>query len=75
MKILKIGTIVYLVNKAWRKHSKVGSRLITAKITGYQNINGDIHPILKIGRIEVDPTTNDIFTDLDKAVEAIKTKK
>lgn len=74
MKILKIGTTVYLVNKSGNKLNMKGSRVIPAKVIGYQNIGGKVFPIVSAGKIEYDLTHNDLYRDLDKAVEAIESK-
>ena len=75
MKILKIGTTVFLVNKAWKKHQRIGGKVIPARVIGYENVEGEILPILKSGRVEVSSTHNHIFTDLNDAVDAIRSKK
>lgn len=72
MKILKIGTPLFLVNKSWKKYSIIGGRVIPGKLAGYQNIDGKVNYIIKVGNKEYDPTANHVFTDLEKAVEAIK---
>lgn len=70
----KIGTVIYCVSKGWKGTKNIGARLVVAKIAGYQNIEGKIQYILKSGKIELNPITNYVFTDLEEAVEKIKTK-
>lgn len=74
MEILKIGTAVYLVHKSGKALNMHGSKVIPAKISGYQNVNGKVHYIIKAGKIEYDPTKNHVFTDIKHAVEAIESK-
>jgi hypothetical protein len=75
MEIVKIGTTVFLVNKAWKKHQRIGGKVIPAKVTGYENVEGEVLPILKAGSVEISATHNHIFTDLNDAVNAIRSKK
>lgn len=75
MKIYKLDTNVYCVSKAWKDNEHIGAHIIPAKITGYQNIGGKIHPILKNGIKELSPESNQVFYDLEEAVEKIKSKK
>lgn len=70
----KIGTKIYCVSKNWKGTKNFGAKVLFATITGYQNIGGEVLPILKSGKIELNALTNDIFTDLERAVEKIKTK-
>lgn len=72
MKIYKIGTTLYLVSKGWIGTKKEGAKVLPAKIIGYQNVNGNILPILKRGKTEIDPTNNQIFESLEEAVDKIK---
>jgi hypothetical protein len=73
-KIIAIGKTVYIVHKNWSKTQKEGAKVLSARITGYQNVSGEVLPILKSGSKEVDAENNHIFTDIKEAVEAIRTK-
>lgn len=73
MEILKIGTMVYLVSRV----HKLGKTVVPARIGGYQEIAGEIYPILKIqgSRVPGNPLNYDLYTDLKLAVESITPKK
>lgn len=74
MKIHKIGCIIYCVSKGWKGTKNYGAQVVPAKVIGYQNVEGKVLPIIKSGKLELNPNTNYIFTDLEEAVEKIKTK-
>jgi len=70
--IYKIGTTLYVVNKAL----KVSAKVLPAKVKGYQNIDGIVYPILKlVGGQEISPEHNHLFDDLNAAVAHITTNK
>lgn len=71
----KIGTQVYLIAKAFKGKAHIGARLIPAKIAGYQNIGGEILPILKSGGKEISPQLNHICYSLEEGIEILKDKK
>ncbi len=72
MRIFKIGTVLYAVNKALQIHAKV----LPARVIGYQNVDGTIHPIVKlVGGKEICPISNKLFDKLEDAVNSIKGKK
>lgn len=75
MDLYKIGKVLYLVHKSGIDFNMKGSRVIPVKVTGYQNIDGTVLPILKAGSVEYDPTKNNIFVELETAVENIQSKK
>ena len=75
---LKIGTLVYTVSKSWEKTKNEGAKVIPCRVVGYQNISNKIYPILErrgYHHKEIDPILNHLFTDLDEAVDKIKTKR
>ncbi len=71
MKYARIGTTVFVVNKASKKAKLPGLKVLPARIIGYQNLGGKIYPILKVGKVELCPEFNIIFTNLEDAIAAI----
>lgn len=78
MAILKIGTQIYGVHKTYvESKKKSGSRILVGKVKSYQNINGKVYPIVKeVGsRVLIDVIMHYLYTDINKAVEAITTEE
>lgn len=71
MKIFKIGQMVYCVNKNYSKN-KEGAKVVPVKVVGYQNIGGNVLPILMRGKIEYFTQTNKVYDKLEDALEQIK---
>jgi hypothetical protein len=74
MKIIPTGKTVYIVHKGWAKAKNNGAKVTTAKVVGYQNVEGKIVPILKSGKQEISVVNHQIFLDINEAVDAIKSK-
>lgn len=72
MKILKIGTTVFVVNKASKKHSELGVMILPAKIVGYRFLNKKLSPMLMRGKMEISTDHNEIFHDLEEAINSLK---
>lgn len=69
--LYKIGTTLYLVNKAW-KSKKHGARIIVARVVTYENYEGTVVPILVNKKTEYSIKTHKVFTNLEEAVNALK---
>lgn len=73
----EIGTTLYCVYMTYIDDKMSGGKIIPCRVKSYQNIQGEIHPVLtEIGnsRREVSPTTHYIYEDVRDAIAAIDTK-
>lgn len=69
----KIGSRVFLVNKAWkRQKSREGARVVPARVTGYVNHLGKVIPEFRVGKLEYHLANNDMYLELEDAIEAIR---
>lgn len=77
MEHYKIGTMLYAVHKTYVDKKLKNGKIMIGKVRSYQNIDGEIYPIIKeVGTpVLIDVKMNYIYNDLDKAILAITTKK
>ena len=73
----KIGSQIYAVNKRIVDEKLKNGRVLVGKIKSYQNVDGEIRPIVQeVGiRREIYLESNYFFGELTDAVDAIRTKK
>lgn len=68
---------MYAVHKKYADDfSLQGGTIRVCRIKTYKNIEGEIHPLLKVvgEKIELDTTNHYIYSRLEDAIAAIKTK-
>lgn len=73
----KIGSKIYAVNKRTVDEKLKNGKVLVGRIKSYQNINDEIEPIVQeVGsKKEIYFNANYFFSDLENAVDAIRTKK
>ena len=73
----KIGSKIYAVNKRTVDEKLKNGKVLVGRIKSYQNINDEIEPIVQeVGsKKEIYFNANYFFSDLENAVNAIRTKK
>ncbi len=74
---LKIGSQAFLVHKKY-VDDKLGGRIRICRLKTFQNVNGEIEPILtEVGnsKLEIDTKTHYLYLELSDAINAIRTKK
>lgn len=71
----KIGSIVYGVHKQYITDKLQGGKVLPCRIIGYENVQGEVQPMLRVVGSKYAPVGYQIFTDLEKAIKAITTKK
>lgn len=75
--IQPIGYKAYLVHKRYAVEKQPGGRIIVGRLKTYKNVNGKIVPVyVEIGnsKNEIQADIHKIFKNLEKAVDAIKSK-
>ena len=68
---------MYAIHKQYADSKTMfGGTVRVCRIKTYKNIEGEIHPILKVvgEKVELDTTNHYIYNTLDEAIEAIATK-
>lgn len=77
MEHAKIGTTKYAVHQTYVNNKMKNGKIIVGKVRSYQNIDGEIYPIIKeVGtKVLIDVKMHYIYDDLDIAITAITTKK
>ena len=76
-KDIKIGDKNYLVHSKYIKENLNGGRILVCKVKSFQNYGGKIMPIYtEVGNSKHSPDLSVYkpFTDIENAIEAIKTK-
>lgn len=74
MDVYKIGTVVYAVHKLYVS-KKMGAKVIPCKIIGYENVEGEIVPLLKAINFKTEIGSAYTFYDnLNTAIQVITTK-
>ncbi len=73
----KIGSKIYAVNKRTVDEKLKNGKVLVGRIKSYQNINDEIEPIVQAvgSKKEIYFNANYFFSDLENAVDAIRTKK
>ena len=71
---LTIGSKVFLVHKDYAYQKKVGGRVVVGRVVIFVNRNGTVIPEFKItgSNLFVNENSHVIFTDIKKAIQAIK---
>lgn len=73
----KIGSQLFVVHKKY-VDSNLGGRIKVCRVKTYQNVSGDIQPVLtEVGnaKVEIDAKTHYLYVELTEAIDAIRTKK
>lgn len=65
----KIGSTVFVINKASKKMNMDGTKILPAKVVGYEKTGGKVIPLLRQGKLEPKATHNHVFTDLEEAIK------
>lgn len=71
---LTIGSKCYLVHKGFAFKKKWGGKIVTARVTTFVNMKGDIIPEFKeVGNVKNEMTTTHYvpFVDVQSAIDAI----
>lgn len=74
---LKIGTIVYAVHTKWAKENIQGGKIQVCRVKTFENKAGKILPVLTVvgnSRSELNTANHELFLELPKAIDAIRTK-
>lgn len=71
---ITIGSKVYLVHTHYAFEKKVGGKVLPARVVLFANIGGIVQPEFKmVGSSNVvNESTYTVFTDIKKAIQAIK---
>jgi len=74
---LKIGSMVYAVHTKYVKNEvKTGGKIRVCRVKTFENQGGKIMPVLAVvgnSKMEVSTKSHKVFTELPKAIDAIRT--